>query len=144
MIWAHHSAVSHALNRASKQRAPVDGAAIRALDSERARSAVAPACPRKLSLDTPGAAQQIPAVFSAAVAQLDRASVSEAEGCGFDPRRLHHVRFNESTAHQTAHVGYPDFVLGFASKDAPNLEFEQSIGMPFQFIRIQLSRTNPR
>jgi hypothetical protein len=26
----------------------------------------------------------------ARVAQLDRASVSEAEGCGFDPRRAHH------------------------------------------------------
>ncbi len=30
------------------------------------------------------------ASLSARVAQLDRASVSEAEGCGFDPRRAHH------------------------------------------------------
>ena len=45
---------------------------------------------RKLSLDTPCGAQQISAASCAAVAQLDRASVSEAEGCGFDPRRLHH------------------------------------------------------
>jgi hypothetical protein len=31
-------------------------------------------------------------IFSAVarVAQLDRASVSEAEGCGFDPRLAHH------------------------------------------------------
>ena len=29
-------------------------------------------------------------VSVARVAQLDRASVSEAEGCGFDPRPVHH------------------------------------------------------
>ena len=29
------------------------------------------------------------------VAQLDRASASEAEGCEFDPRRAHHPRFTD-------------------------------------------------
>ena len=33
---------------------------------------------------------------NAAVAQLDRALVSEAEGCGFDPRRLHSLEISES------------------------------------------------
>ena len=28
---------------------------------------------------------------TARVAQLDRASASEAEGCGFNPRRAHHL-----------------------------------------------------
>ena len=32
---------------------------------------------------------------NAAVAQLDRALVSEAEGCGFDPRRLHSLEIFE-------------------------------------------------
>ena len=44
----------------------------------------------KLSLDSLRASHKISAVSNAAVAQLDRALVSEAEGCGFDPRRLHH------------------------------------------------------
>ena len=37
-----------------------------------------------------GAVQIINFKSSARVAQLDRVSASEAEGCGFDPRRAHH------------------------------------------------------
>ena len=50
--------------------------------------------------------------FSARVAQLDRASVSEAEGYGFNSRRAHHFFWREGVFQWPGHknIGLGNFI----------------------------------